>query len=59
MEQSPTTGMSFLAIQHSQQARMVPPKDKRSLREIQKEEHALQEEADFLIWWTAQEERVQ
>lgn len=59
MEQSPTTGMSFLAIQHSQQARVAPPKDKRSLREIQEEEHALQEEADFLIWWTAEEERLQ
>jgi hypothetical protein len=59
MEQSPTIGMSFLAIQHSQQARVAPPKDKRSLREIQEEEHALQTEADFLIWWTAQEERVQ
>ena len=52
--------MSFLAIQHSQQARqVVPPKDKRSLREIQEEEHALQAEADFLKWWTAEEERVQ
>ena len=38
---------------------MVPPKDKRSLREIQEEEHALQAEADFLKWWTAEEERVQ
>ena len=52
--------MSFLAIQHSQQARqVVPPKDKHSLREIQEEEHALQAEADFLKWWTAEEERVQ
>jgi hypothetical protein len=51
--------MSFLAIQHSQQAQVVVPKDKRSLREIQEEEHALQAEADFLIWWTAEEERVQ
>ena len=61
-EPSPPTGvkgMSFLAIQHSQQARVAPPKDKRSLREIQEEEHALQAEADFLIWWTAEEERVQ
>ena len=38
---------------------MAPPPDKRSLREIQEEEHALQAEADFLIWWTAEEERVQ
>jgi len=38
---------------------VAPPKDKRSLREIQEEEHALQAEADFLIWWTAEEERVQ
>jgi len=51
--------MSFLAIQHSQQAQVAPPKDKHSLREIQEEEHALQAEADFLIWWTAEEDRIQ
>jgi hypothetical protein len=51
--------MSFVAIQYSQQEQVTPVKDKRSLREIQEEEHALQEEADFLKWWTAEEERVQ
>ncbi|KDR81018.1 hypothetical protein GALMADRAFT_241641 [Galerina marginata CBS 339.88] len=55
----PTRGMSFVAIQHSQQEQVVPVKDKRSLREIQEEERALQAEADFLKWWTAEEERVQ
>lgn len=34
------------------------PKDKRSLRDIQEEEQARQQEADFLKWWAAEEERV-
>ncbi|KAH0836900.1 hypothetical protein J3R83DRAFT_8715 [Lanmaoa asiatica] len=34
------------------------PKDKRSLRDIQEEERARQQEADFLKWWAAEEERV-
>lgn len=60
-ETTPTKGkgVSFLAIQLSQQEQLAPVKDKRSLREIQDEERALQEEADFLKWWTAEEERVQ
>lgn len=33
-------------------------KDKRSLRDIQEEERARQQEADFLKWWTREEERV-
>lgn len=57
-----TTGMSFLAIQQSELDRLasdgVAGKDKRSLREIQEEEAALQAEADFLAWWTAEEERI-
>lgn len=56
---TPTNGISFLAIQLSQQEQLAPVKDKRSLREIQDEERALQEEADFLKWWAAEEERVQ
>jgi hypothetical protein len=49
--------MSFVAIQDAQkQAQSV--KDVRSFREIQEEEHSLQLEADFLKWWTAEEERV-
>ena len=51
--------MSFVAIQYSQQEQLVSPsKDKQSLREIQEEEQALEEEANFLKWWTAEEERV-
>jgi len=33
-------------------------KVKRSLRDIQEEERARQQEADFLRWWAAEEERV-
>ena len=54
--------MSFVAIQYSQQEQLSassPAKDKRSLREIQEEEQALEAEANFLKWWTAEEERVQ
>ena len=51
--------MSFVAIQYSQREQVVPVKDKRSLKEIQEEEQSLQEEADFLKWWTAEEERLQ
>lgn len=35
---------------------LVP--DKRSIIQIQEEERELQTEADFLKWWTAEEERV-
>ncbi|KAF8885070.1 hypothetical protein CPB84DRAFT_141917 [Gymnopilus junonius] len=57
---APTRGMSFVAIQHSQQE-AVPAKDSkaRSLRKIQEEERAIQAEADFLKWWAEEEERVQ
>jgi len=53
--------MSFAAIQYSQQEQLLasPANDKRSLREIQEEEQALEAEANFLKWWTAEEERVQ
>jgi len=51
--------MSFVAIQYSQQEQLVSSsKDKRSLREIQEEEQALEVEANFLKWWRAEEERV-
>lgn len=33
-------------------------KDKQSLRDIQEEERAHQQEADFLKWWAEEEERV-
>jgi inhibitor of Bruton tyrosine kinase len=57
----PASPMSFVAIQYSQQEQLLasPAKDKRSLREIQEEEQALEAEANFLKWWTAEEERVQ
>jgi hypothetical protein len=49
--------MSFVAIQDSQK-QAQPVKDVRPFKEIQEEEQSLQIEADFLIWWTAEEERV-
>jgi len=49
--------MSFAAIQDSQK-QAQPVKDVRSFREIQEEEQSLQIEADFLKWWTAEEERI-
>ena len=49
--------MSFVAIQDSQK-QVQPVKGVRSFREIQEEEQSLQLEADFLKWWTAEEERV-
>jgi hypothetical protein len=51
--------MSFVAIQQLQLEQIAGhTKDKRSLLEIQEEEKALQQEADFLAWWTAEENRV-
>jgi hypothetical protein len=51
--------MSFVAIQQLQLDQVAGSgKDKRSLREIQEEEKSLQEEADFLTWWTAEEARI-
>ncbi|KAI5895724.1 uncharacterized protein SCHCODRAFT_02620198 [Schizophyllum commune H4-8] len=55
---APSTGMSFAAIQQAQQDQSAPVRDKRSLKEIQEEERDLQAEADFLVWWTAEEERL-
>ncbi|KAG6840585.1 hypothetical protein C0991_005725 [Blastosporella zonata] len=57
----PTVGMSIIAIQQlelDQLADGAAGKDRRSLREIQEEEQALQAEADFLTWWAEEEERV-
>ncbi|KAF8589240.1 hypothetical protein K439DRAFT_1527185 [Ramaria rubella] len=56
----PVTGLSFAAIQQLQrdQNETLEPKGKRSLRDIQAEERAKQEEEDFLRWWTAEEQRV-
>ncbi|KAF8141324.1 hypothetical protein EV363DRAFT_1203942 [Boletus edulis] len=57
---SSTTTLSFAEIQKIQeiQATASTSRDKRSLRDIQEEERALQQEADFLKWWAQEEERV-
>ncbi|KAF5390605.1 hypothetical protein D9757_002585 [Collybiopsis confluens] len=53
------TGISFIAIQQLQlEQGTSSSKDKRSLLEIQQEEEAKREEAEFLKWWEAEEERV-
>lgn len=52
------TNMSFAAIQNSQKQQATRMKNIISFREIQEEEESLQVEADFLKWWTAEEERV-
>ncbi|KIY50975.1 hypothetical protein FISHEDRAFT_38071 [Fistulina hepatica ATCC 64428] len=55
-----TVGMSFAEIQqaqlHQRSASVVGPR--KSLREIQDEEWALQREAEFLKWWEEEERRV-
>ncbi|KAJ6618827.1 hypothetical protein B0H10DRAFT_2028138 [Mycena sp. CBHHK59/15] len=56
---APASGVSFVAIQQLQlEQGSSSCRDKRSLREIQEEEKARQEEADFLKWWAAEEQRV-
>ncbi|KIJ35076.1 hypothetical protein M422DRAFT_233046 [Sphaerobolus stellatus SS14] len=58
-EPVPTTGLSFAAIQQQQlELGRQPAKEKRTLKEIQEEERAKQEEEDFLRWWAAEEERL-
>ncbi|KAF9233712.1 hypothetical protein BU15DRAFT_53495 [Melanogaster broomeanus] len=55
----PGSALSFAEIQRIQEMQDASAsKAKRSMREIQKEEQARQEEADFLRWWAAEEERV-
>ncbi|TFK48398.1 hypothetical protein OE88DRAFT_521568 [Heliocybe sulcata] len=56
----PTTStLSFAAIQQMQLDQTVGTgKTKQNLRDIQEEEQARQQEADFLKWWAAEEERV-
>ena len=54
------TTPSFAEIQRVQEMQgTMRPRDKRSLRDIQEEERAHQQEVDFLKWWAAEEERVQ
>ncbi|KAJ7085719.1 hypothetical protein B0H15DRAFT_846085 [Mycena belliarum] len=56
---TPVSGVSFVAIQQLQLEQGTSSgRDKQSLREIQEEEKARQDEADFLKWWAAEEERV-
>lgn len=60
---SPTTPTgpirSFLAIQQLQIDEVItPPQAKKSLLDIQAEEHERQEEADFLRWWEEEEQRT-
>ncbi|KAF6760676.1 hypothetical protein DFP72DRAFT_1091851 [Ephemerocybe angulata] len=56
----PAASMSFAAIQAQEErsAAGSSVKDKRTLKEIQQEEAELQQEADFLKWWTGEEERM-
>jgi hypothetical protein len=56
---SKASGVSLVAIQQLQlEQGTTPVKGKRSLREIQEEEQSRQVEADFLKWWSEEEERV-
>jgi len=56
---SPSAPISFAEIQQLQSRPHTVAKGvRRSLREIQAEEAELQAEAEFLKWWTAEEERV-
>ncbi|KAF8628076.1 hypothetical protein AX15_004107 [Amanita polypyramis BW_CC] len=53
------TSMSFTAIQQLQlEQATVPAKDRQTLRDIQAEEEARQQEEIFLRWWASEEERV-
>jgi hypothetical protein len=54
-----TPGASFVAIQQLELEQVAGyGESKRSFLEIQEEERALQQEAEFLAWWTAEEERI-
>jgi hypothetical protein len=50
--------VSFAEIQQLQSQPNTVEKERRSLREIQAEETELQAEVEFMMWWTAEEERV-
>jgi hypothetical protein len=50
--------MSFAEIQQLQSQPNTTTKGRRSLMDIQAEEAELQAEADFMKWWTAEEERI-
>ncbi|THH07852.1 hypothetical protein EW145_g3098 [Phellinidium pouzarii] len=62
---SSTSPPSFLAIQQQQRDQGTVPTKAKSLREIQDEEQARQEaekarleEAEFMKWWAAEEDRI-
>jgi hypothetical protein len=53
--------ISFAEIQQLQSqpsSATINAKERRSLRDIQAEEAELQAEAEFMKWWTAEEERI-
>jgi hypothetical protein len=51
--------ISFAEIQQLQSRPHITAKEeRRSLRDIQAEETELQAEAEFMKWWTAEEERI-
>ena len=58
---SSSVPISFAEIQQLQSQpsnTTINAKERRSLRDIQAEEADLQAEAEFMKWWTAEEERV-
>ena len=56
---SPSVPISFAEIQQLQSRPHIAAKEEhRSLRDIQAEETELQAEAEFMKWWTAEEERI-
>ncbi|KAH9055769.1 hypothetical protein EDB87DRAFT_1280263 [Lactarius vividus] len=50
--------VSFAEIQQLQSRPAQAANEQRSLRDIQAEEAELQAEAEFMKWWTAEEERI-
>jgi hypothetical protein len=58
---SPSVPISFAEIQQLQSqpsSTTINAKERQSLRDIQAEEAELQAEAEFMKWWTAEEERI-
>jgi len=55
---SSSAPISFAEIQQLQSQPSTATTERRSLRDIQTEEAELQAEAEFMIWWTAEEERI-
>ena len=55
---SSSVPISFTEIQQMQSLPSNTTKERQSLRDIQAEEAELQAEAEFMKWWTAEEERI-